>query len=59
LDRAKAFTTRSLAWGRPNLPSNAARSCRISVDGGLSGSSGMITVSPLPSIPRSSSGTTP
>jgi len=53
------FTTCRLAGGRPKLLSNAARSWRMSLDGALLASSGMTTVSPLPSIPWLSSGATP
>ena len=58
-DRAMVFTTCRLAGSRPNLLSNVARSWRISMEGGLLASSGMTTVSLLPSIPRLSSGATP
>ena len=43
-DRVNVFTTRSLAGGSPKVPSNVAKSLRMSMDGGLLASSGTTTV---------------
>ena len=57
-----AVTTCSLARGRLNLVSKAARSLRMSVAPGSDGvwaSASMATVSPRPVMPRRSRGATP
>ena len=57
-----AVTICSLAGGRPNLVSNAARSLRMSLAPAFDGvwaSASVATVSPRPVTPRRSSGATP
>ena len=69
---ARVFTTCTRAAGRPNLLSNSARSCRMSLEAGTwppvaapdapvacGGNSSSTMVCPRPVIPRSSSGWMP
>ena len=58
---ARLFTTRSRAGARPNRLSNRAMSRRMSLASGAGcwASSGITTVCPRPSMPRSSSGEMP